>query len=256
MGFTIFTQSGTFNPADYGLKIGDMIQIVCVGGGGGLNNGSASSFGSIVTSSGGAGCGSQYYGGEGGWHPSLPVTMCAAIPDGMMTVEQPYSNAGGSCSRQVFLSGSSSSISTTTAYYGIGGMFGGGVGSYVTGAIGGYGGTRTISSNQGSWNGIGGTGSSASAYGNNSGVNVTCQCGGGGAGYGAGGGGGYAQGDYVAGPKKGGAHGQLKIVPYKLTSTSGIAITIGGGGSGGKTTNSNSYVQSGAGASGCVAIYW
>lgn len=67
MGFTIFTQSGTFNPADYGLKAGDMLHIVCVGGGGGggtgnvytnakvqATSGSASSFGSIITAKGGA----------------------------------------------------------------------------------------------------------------------------------------------------------------------------------------------------------
>ena len=34
MGFTIFTSSGTFNPASYGLKVGDMIHIIAIGGGG------------------------------------------------------------------------------------------------------------------------------------------------------------------------------------------------------------------------------
>lgn len=73
MGFTIFTSSGTFNPADYGLKVGDNLHIVCVGGGGGGSTwakgtqmgwqwtgnagsaGGASSFGSYVTASGGLG---------------------------------------------------------------------------------------------------------------------------------------------------------------------------------------------------------
>ena len=35
MGMVLFNKSGTFNPSDYGLSVGDQIQIVCVGGGGG-----------------------------------------------------------------------------------------------------------------------------------------------------------------------------------------------------------------------------
>lgn len=35
MDFTIFTSSGTFTPSNYGLKAGDIIEIICVGGGGG-----------------------------------------------------------------------------------------------------------------------------------------------------------------------------------------------------------------------------
>ena len=35
MGMEIFTSNGTFNPANWGLKAGDMLQIVCVGAGGG-----------------------------------------------------------------------------------------------------------------------------------------------------------------------------------------------------------------------------
>ena len=35
MGFQLFETSGTFNPATWGLKAGDIISIVCVGGGGG-----------------------------------------------------------------------------------------------------------------------------------------------------------------------------------------------------------------------------
>lgn len=41
MGMQIFEQSGTFRPSDWGLNIGDMLQIIAVGGGGG-GNGSAS----------------------------------------------------------------------------------------------------------------------------------------------------------------------------------------------------------------------
>lgn len=40
MGMQIFESSGTFDPAVHGLKIGDVLQIVCVGGGGGGGSGS------------------------------------------------------------------------------------------------------------------------------------------------------------------------------------------------------------------------
>lgn len=32
MGFALFESSGTFNPASYGLVIGDVLQVVAVGG--------------------------------------------------------------------------------------------------------------------------------------------------------------------------------------------------------------------------------
>lgn len=32
MGFALFESSGTFNPASYGLIVGDTIQVVAVGG--------------------------------------------------------------------------------------------------------------------------------------------------------------------------------------------------------------------------------
>ena len=35
MGMQVFTKSGVFNPADWGLKAGDMVQVIAVGGGGG-----------------------------------------------------------------------------------------------------------------------------------------------------------------------------------------------------------------------------
>lgn len=78
MGFTIFESSGTFNPASYGLKAGDLLQIVCVGGGGqALQNerdgasgvgttGGTSSFGSYVTALGGSGSGFSSTGTQGG----------------------------------------------------------------------------------------------------------------------------------------------------------------------------------------------
>jgi hypothetical protein len=62
MGFTIFTSSGTFNPADHGLKAGDMIHIIAIGGGGGGGAytyatqgtaGGTTSFGSYLSCPGG-----------------------------------------------------------------------------------------------------------------------------------------------------------------------------------------------------------
>lgn len=66
MGFALFDQSGTFNPLDYGLSVGDRLEVMCVGGGGGGGttsggnpyggNGGPSSFGSYITALGGYGC--------------------------------------------------------------------------------------------------------------------------------------------------------------------------------------------------------
>ena len=113
MGFIIFSESGTFNPIDYGLSIGDTINLMVIGGGGGggayyCNNpdypyfslanggtGGSSSFGSYLTAAGGACTGTgtpSVYGykggspavlsnisgvasggGAGGWIPGCPV---------------------------------------------------------------------------------------------------------------------------------------------------------------------------------------
>ncbi|MCT4543480.1 MAG: hypothetical protein N4A63_08060, partial [Vallitalea sp.] len=59
MGMQMYVKSGTFNPNDYDLKVGDVLNIICVGGGqGGATsayrggNGASSSFGSFVTAYG------------------------------------------------------------------------------------------------------------------------------------------------------------------------------------------------------------
>lgn len=54
-GYCIFTESETFNPADYGLTVGTLLNVVCVGGGQGGFNGRYSS---IQTDGGSAGIGS------------------------------------------------------------------------------------------------------------------------------------------------------------------------------------------------------
>lgn len=74
MGFKLITKNETFNPADYGLKVGDIIHVVTVGGGAGGGcssanytpglakchaayggNGGTTSFGSHLTALGGGG---------------------------------------------------------------------------------------------------------------------------------------------------------------------------------------------------------
>ena len=68
MGMQVFTKSGVFNPADWGLKAGDMVQVIAVGGGGGGGGGGGT--GSAFGSSGGAGgCGGK--GSEGFYKPGV-----------------------------------------------------------------------------------------------------------------------------------------------------------------------------------------
>ena len=84
MGMQIFEQSGTFRPADWGLQIGDMLQIIAVGGGGGgnatiawksassapywefSNRNKGGDAGKSPESSGGGGGGAGFGGGGGG----------------------------------------------------------------------------------------------------------------------------------------------------------------------------------------------
>ena len=71
MGFALFDQSGTFNPLDYDLSVGDVLEVMCVGGGGGGacfqpatasgGNGGPSSFGSYLTALGGYGASAGGY---------------------------------------------------------------------------------------------------------------------------------------------------------------------------------------------------
>ena len=74
MGMQMFTSSGTFRPADWGLKAGDMVQVVVVGGGGGGakplngNDGGAGGEGGKGPRSGGSGgsCGRDSAAAGGG----------------------------------------------------------------------------------------------------------------------------------------------------------------------------------------------
>lgn len=260
MGMLLFDKSGTFVPSTYGLTVGDVLHIVAIGGGGSSGAaGGATSFSSLLTVAGGAAAGSSGYGGEGGWHPALPVTLCSAPPDVVPVGTSMYSNAGGGYCIQKLLSGSSSELSTTTVCYPFATLFGGaGDSTRVSGAKA----SSSARGTSGNYNGGGGASATAKSYNDTAKAYADTVAGGGGAGYGAGGGGGYAAawGSDTAYKRNGGAHGVFKWLDYVIaaSSPSSFAITIGAGGAAGTVegTDTNCSYSYGAGASGCVAIYW
>lgn len=224
MGFALFESSGTFNPASYGLVIGDVLQVVAVGGGrGGVGvytsrsvdgaNGGASSFGSYVTAAGASAqvdaegmqiraTGSSYAAigsdGEHGWGSAL-----WRIPAWVPGIDIDIFNIFNNLTEGDFI-------------------------------------FRDAGATDKAINGA----ASSTSGGNPSG-------GRGGLGYGAGGGGAAVTGggDYRAG--KGGKAGTVKIAAVTLSSLSTIAVTVGTGGAGGTAA-----ANGGAGANGCVAVFW
>lgn len=105
MGMVIFEESGTFNPATFGLQVGDVLNIVCVGGGGGGGGGGWNS----STSSGGAWSGGGGAGGDVrfGTHKlasltSISVTVGAGGSGGKGTsgtsTDESAGSAGGTSS--------------------------------------------------------------------------------------------------------------------------------------------------------------
>ena len=264
MGMLLFDKSGTFAPSTYGLTVGDMLHIVAIGGGGSAGAaGGATSFGTLLSVAGGTAAGSFGYGGEGGWHPALPVTLCGAPPNDVPMGTVMYSNAGGCGCSKTLLSGDSTALGTITIFDSFAPLYGGAGYFNETKTTG-----RGISLSGASQNGYfnGGKGCNGRAYARDSGNFLSLYLGGGGSGYGAGGGGGYADSqdaDYGTAPRKnGGAHGAFNWLDYVLTasSPSSFAITVGAGGAAGKVTSAEAadsvYYNYGAGASGCVAIYW
>ena len=262
MGMLLFDKSGTFVPSDYGLIVGDMLHIVAIGGGGSAGAaGGATSFGNLLTVAGGAAAGSFGYGGEGGWHPALPVTLCGAPPNDVPMGTVMYSNAGGCGCSKTLLSGSTAA-NTITIFGPFAPLYGGA----------GYSDALTTDTKRSGLSGAsqdgyfnGGKGCNGKARAADQDRDLSLYLGGGGSGYGAGGGGGYASDDgrtnSTAASKNGGAHGVFNWLDYVLTasSPSSFAITIGAGGASGKVSSpgdSNIYYNYGAGASGCVAIYW
>lgn len=263
MGMLLFDKSGTFTPSTYGLTVGDMLHIVAIGGGGSAGAaGGATSFGNLLSVAGGAAAGSFGYGGEGGWHPALPVTLCSAPPNDVPMGIVMYSNAGGCGCSKTLPFGDSAALGTMTIYGSFAPLYGGAGYFNETKAT-----ARSYELTGASQNGYfnGGKGCNGRTYSRDAGDSLSLYLGGGGSGYGAGGGGGYADSqhaDYGTAPgKNGGAHGAFNWLDYVLTASSptSFAITIGAGGAAGKVTGDRAdyvYYNYGAGASGCVAIYW
>lgn len=233
MGFQLFETSGTFNPASWGLKAGDMLYILAIGGGGGggsngygdttaATNGSSSSFGSVVTAAGGNAAnhtllgsiqtgsvqGSMGYisnsiciGGSGGdgWYPGIGVRHAACL-NLQIGPSDTFGHTAGTTMH-------TSSLQTPS----------------------------TVNRAQ------------------NGGASAESELGGaGGVGYGAGGGGGVHGTSYYQ--SAGGNSGCLIIKSYQLTSTASIAVTVGNGGKGGYMSNWSNY--GGGGARGCVYVFW
>ena len=272
MGFQLFTTSGTFNPASWGLKAGDVLQIVCVGGGGGGSYmhyesttstsyqgsaGSASSFGSIISSAGGKGGNTaqtsmeQVGANRGGQVGSVSVGgywyQCGGSgADGWLPGHFGESGQIGALYLPWFpdtVSGSSSSISSKRPN-GLLGANQAGISAFY--------GKRDINITYAtSRSGI--KTASTSPYGY-AGTCLYPQGSGhyaisvGGAGYGAGGGG--ASPDYTdRAYGTGGNSGVINIISYALSNTNTIAVTVGNGGAGAPSGG-------GGGARGCVAVYW
>lgn len=261
MGYVLFTSSGTFKPADYGLAPGDTIQITAIGGGaGGAGDhtfgtaGSASSFGSILTAPGGTACTGKDTPG------ALSEGMLPGLPFYLRTGYSEYGQGS----------------KTHKTYYGLGSQGGPG---WIPGEPRRYyelllsqvmsssNGNITANNPRAYWQGaplvprqqaatvipLGATGPNwnGMTWGSN---NYRYFDGPGGRGYGAGGG--------VAEGWAGGNSGALRHASYKLPNTNSIAVTVGNGGTGGTSTSTDSNgtatypACAGGGARGCVAVFW
>lgn len=275
MGYILYTASGTFKPADYGLNVGDIITVVAIGGGGGgaglyKNSrgtssvrpggaGTATSFGSLLSCHGGsAGAASaptdmfaggrsdtfrQYYisannavsrglyycGGVGatGFYPG----MC--VPRSASTIQLLKGDQQGLAPFELFVSDDPSTSYPQQAvrvagrpYAGYAGDndFSGSPDNYLftetRGAPGGFG----FGAGGGSWCGI-----------TNSGFRNTW----------------------------GGSAGEFKQLVHKLLNLSSIPVTVGAGGDGyygqNNATSPTEYDPThagGAGADGCVVVFW
>ena len=258
MGFTIFTQSGTFTPSDYGLKVGDCIHVIAIGGGGGggtytgtaATAGGTTSFGSYLTCAGGN-AGTV---GNGANPPSFQVGSCQGGPTAF-ALNQVSGGVGGdgyypghlrtggltaAMCLPTYQAGTSTNISSyPMVASGSSTIFNRQINCYLNGQ-----GNSYIAATSGVPYGNAGRGYSGISAG--------------GVGYGAGGGCGVMDSSsYIGG--YGGNSGVLKELDLVLTSTSGISITIGAGGKGAYYSSSSYtyyYASGGGGASGCVAIFW
>lgn len=272
MGFTIFESSGTFNPLDYGLSVGDLIHILAVGGGGGGcgtanlyiagTAGSASSFGNILVAEGGLSpidnnsvtpqTGSfrgatGFVGGLSYMHTSTSSTTVEFTHE-----RSSYAGNGadgwlpGICKGRSGLS----TLLVTERYIPV-------KGHSISRIIQDFQGrTNNLAFRSGLLTAIPASNQIAGSGGiyvdDTSTASLIAIGGAGGIGYGAGGGGGAVAdySNYRAGA--GGNSGVIAQKDYVLTSSDmkAIAVTVGTGGAGG------SGYAGGAGANGCVAIFW
>lgn len=233
MGFVLFTSSGTFNPATYGLSPGDLLQVIVVGAGGGGYGaggtgtaGGSSSFGSHATAAGGAAganngllrktlfetetviCGEM---GEDGWLPGVFIERPSPHQI-LMDANAP--------------TGASKSVGLQRVFYyyqGVG--FTSGETAPRTDGRGGCAGT------------IGG--------------GHTQMSGPGGIGYGSGGGSPTLSSSSCRGAGKA---GKVVYASVLLKNTNSISVTVGTGGKGGAA--SSNYADAGGGCCGCVAVFW
>lgn len=277
MGYILYTASGTFNPADYGLSVGDVITVVAIGGGGGgaglyyynyMNYsiqpgeaGTATSFGSLLSCHGGsagrtsaptdvyAGGRSniflQYYisadnvvnrglyycGGVGatGFYPGL------CMPRSASTIQLLKGDQQGLAPFELAANGSASTSYPPQAVRVAGRPYAG------------YAGSSNYNSNNG-----------------NNYLFVETRGAPGGFGFGAGGGS-YCGGTSGNGFQDtwGGSAGEFKQLVHKLLNLSSIPVTVGAGGHGAYGIDGNTgtaqYTPSyagGAGADGCVVVFW
>lgn len=274
MGMLLFNKSGTFIPSNYGLSVGDVIYVVCVGGGGGGcclgwgasqsgGSGGASSFGSILTAKGGSGGvaamevngavqgtvgqsrGGKCYvgpregmfgggGGAGGWYPGMLHSFSSGYDGSTTAPPDPSLSVPGSGGRGGCATNTSALAGTLEG--------GGASGEPINNMTGG-------NAQRGSYGGVGGEGGCGGGYNDNYGAS-----GGGGAGFGAGGG----CGSNDMNPRNSGYagnSGECAFTSYVLQNTNSIAVTVGAGGTGGNKSSSTKNCG-GNGAPGCVAIWW
>lgn len=224
MGFALFESSGTFKPASYGLVVGDTIQVVAVGGGKGGQ-------GATNSESGANGSASSF----GSYVTAAGASTLVDIKGITFAIDGGISAAIGSDGEH----GWGSALWRMPAWIP-------GIDIDVF----------NICSTLPDADALALRNAGATDKAMNGGARVSgrsCTVGGrGGLGYGAGGGGSvyiYGNDRYAA---AGGKAGTVKIATITLSSLSTITVTVGAGGAGG----GDSLAKGGAGANGCVAVFW
>lgn len=258
MGFMLFTSSGSFNPATYGLNVGDLVQVIVVGGGAGGDArttkgsaGASSSFGSYVTATGGA-----VSGGGIARVTTLPYPTGSGIDSG----EWRIAGEGGDgwlpgvgmiqpANPEAFLAmfgvGTEKPDLTTYNLHRFSAKY-----NFR------YANDETLGQSEVSARTDGRAGNGQAYLGDSSAeYSVVCGCGG--IGWGAGGGGGLYYGVSSTDAKNesaGGGAGKIVYGSVKLSSISSIPVTVGNGGAG---ASYPSYTMTGGGGCrGCVAVFW